>query len=120
MVEVDPEIETAVSSVMPGVTWKTWTPFFMVESDNLIDAWVGRVRKHLEELSEDRISSQTLRKAVHAESVAPTNWTKVIQKIALLPKKGNMGKGQCFAWKIEGRSLVRQTAESYGFTEHAV
>ena len=32
------QIETALSSVMPGVSWKTWTPFFMantvfVESD---------------------------------------------------------------------------------------
>lgn len=46
IVEVDPEIETALSSVMPGATWKTWEPYFMKESDNLIDSWVGRVVKY--------------------------------------------------------------------------
>ncbi len=50
VVEVDPEIETAPSLVMPGGTWKTWTQFFLQGPDNLIDTWRCRVEKYLEEL----------------------------------------------------------------------
>ena len=50
VVEVDPEIETAPSLLMPGGTWKTWTQFFLQGPDNLIDTWRGRVEKYFEEL----------------------------------------------------------------------
>lgn len=121
VVEVDPEIETALSSVMPGVTWKTWTPFFMQESDNLIDSWVGRVVKFLAELKDDRISSQALKKKIGGDKVAPDTWTAIIRKfIRNAPKKEHMGEYGTFGWTIEGRSLVRVTAASYGFTEEAV
>ena len=55
VVEIDPQIEGALSMVMPGVTWKTWTPYFVKESGSLIDTWVGRAEKHLIEMREDRI-----------------------------------------------------------------
>lgn len=122
IVEIDPEIETALSSVMPGVTWKTWTPFYMQESDNLIDTWVGRVRKFLAELKDDRVSSQTLKKSVHAEKVHPSTWKLVVQGAAKLvspPKKDHTGDCLTFVWKLEGRSLVRQTAERYGFKDES-
>lgn len=120
VVEIEPEIETALSSVMPGVTWKTWTPFFMEESDNLIDTWVGRVRKFLDELKDDRISSQALKKAVHAEKVHPSTWKLIVPaaiKLVSPPKKEHMGDCLTFQWKLEGRTLVRQTAEAFGFTQ---
>ena len=123
MVEVDPEIEAALSSVMPGVTWKSWTPFFMVESYNLIDTWAGRVRKFLAELKDDRISSRGLKKAVHGEKVTPSTWKLIVQgatKQVSPPKKDNTGDCLVCAWKLEGQSLVRQTAEAYGFTQEAV
>lgn len=122
IVEVDPEIETALSSVIPGVTWKTWEPFYMKESANLVDTWVGRVRKYLEGLAEDRISSQMLKKAIPgADKVAPSTWTKVLQKIALLPNKGiPLGKELCFGWSLEGRSLVRQAPIDWGADETEV
>lgn len=82
-----------------------------------IDALRGRSGRYIEELKEDRVSSQTFRKALDAEKVPPSTWTKVPQKIALLPKKDSMGKGLCFSWKLKGRSLVRITAEAFGLTE---
>jgi hypothetical protein len=123
IVEVDPEIETALTSVMPGVTWKTWTPYFMEESDNLIDTWRGRAEKYLEELTADRISSRGLKKAVHADKVAPMTWTKVVRKVCqtephTLPKKDNMGKG--VVWKMEGQSLVRETPIDWGIGDSEV
>lgn len=106
---------------MPGVTWKTWEPFYMKETDNLIDTWVGRVRKFLAGLENDRISSRSLKKAVHAEKVHPSTWKLVIQgttkQVSLSKKESNTGNCLVCAWKLEGQSLVRQTAEAYGFTE---
>ena len=115
------QIETALSSIMPGVSWKTWTPFFMEESDSLIDTWRGRVEKYLEGLpmEEDRVSSQALKKDIRADKVAPMTWTRVLRSVGNrhhAPKKDHMESGACSAWKLEGRSLVRHTAETYGFT----
>lgn len=106
IVEVDPEIETALSSVMPSVTWKTWQPYFMKESENLMDTWVGRVVKHLDSLPAEvtRISSRKLKAEVHADKVAPRTCAKVTEQCTL-PKKDNMGKG--IVWEMEGQSLVR-------------
>lgn len=54
----------------------------MKESDNLVDPWVGTVRKYLEGLTEDRISSKMLKKALPgADKVAPMTRTRIIQAI---------------------------------------
>jgi hypothetical protein len=34
LVEIDPEIETALSTVMPGVKWTNWKPVFLPETDS--------------------------------------------------------------------------------------
>lgn len=122
IVEVDPEIETALSSVMPGVRWRTWKPYYMKESENLIDTWVGQVGKFLADFKEDRVSSQALKKKVGAEKVAPDTWTAIIRKIFRNGpnKEIHLGEYGTFGWAIEGRSLVKVTAASYGFTHEAV
>jgi hypothetical protein len=64
------------------MSWKTWEPFYMKESDNLVDTWTGRVRKYLEGLKEDRISSQRLKKVLPgADKIAPMTWTRIIQTV---------------------------------------
>ncbi|HNA25591.1 MAG TPA: hypothetical protein PLI01_02275 [Nitrospira sp.] len=115
IVEVDPEIETALSSVMPGVRWKTWEPFYLKESDNLIDTWVGRIRKYLNDLKDNRISSQSLKKAIGADKVAPDTWTAIIRKIFRnVPNKEIPWENtELFTWKMEGRSLVRETVSHF-------
>ena len=84
IVEIDPQIETALSTVMPGVTWKTWTPFFMQESDSLIDTWKGRVVKYLTALPQDvdRVSSKVLKAHLKADKVAPMTWTRVLRAVS--------------------------------------
>jgi hypothetical protein len=37
MVEIDPEIETSLSTAMPGVKWSTWKPIFLRETDSLME-----------------------------------------------------------------------------------
>ena len=96
---------------MPGVSRKTWTPFFRQESDSLIDT-------HLSETQEDRVSSRRLKADLKADKVAPSTW-KLIVRAALgkqvsPPKKDHMGN--CLDWwKLEGQSLVRVSAEVFGF-----
>jgi len=120
MVEIDPVIETTLEQVMPGVTWKKWKPYFVPEHEGLIETWVKTVQDYLNGLEEDSISSQALRKKLKAEKVAPSTWKRVIQtvsgNISTAPKK-IMGDGLSFRWKLEGRTLIRQTAEHLGFTE---
>ena len=117
IVEIDPQIETALSTVMPGVTWKTWTPFFMQESDSLIDTWRGRVEKYLSETQEDRVSSRRLKAELKADKVAPDTWTRITRTVNRnVPKKESYGELR-FWWSLKGGSFVRITAESYGFCE---
>lgn len=126
LVEVDPEIETALSSVMPGVSWKTWEPFYMKESDNLVATWTGMVRKYLVGLTKDRISSKMLKKVLPgADKVAPMTWTRIIQTVVEnkhhLPNKGiPLVDGVYLPWSLEGRSLVRANPIDWGDAEVAV
>ena len=119
IVEIDPEIETALSTVMPVVTWKTWTPFYMAESDTLIDTWAGRVKKYLSDLpeTENRVSSRRLKAELKADKVAPDIWTRITRTVNRnAPKKETYGELR-FSWSLKGGSFVRITGETYGFTE---
>ena len=120
MVEIDPEIETTLEQVMPGVVWKKWQPYFVPEHEGLIETWVKTVQDYLNGLEDDRVSSQALRKELKAERVAPRTWTKVIQTVSgniRTAPKNNMGEGVSFRWQLEGRTLVKQTAERFGFVK---
>lgn len=118
VVEVDPDIEDTISTVMNGVTWSVWKPQFVTETGALINTWVEKVKAYLGELEDDRISSQTLKKAIHAEKVHPSTWKLIIQAVIKLvspPKKEDyLGDCLTFAWKLEGRSLVKMNAKYFG------
>lgn len=108
---------------MPGVKWQTWKPYFVPESEGLIESWVAKVQDYLNGLDEsvDKVSSRSIKNALKAGKVAPMTWTKVIRLVAenknTQALKNSMGEGVFLHWKKEGSSLVRVTAEQYGFTE---
>jgi hypothetical protein len=79
IVEIDPEIETTLKTVMPGVVWKKWTPYFVPETEGIIETWANKVQEYLNALPEgvNRVSSRSLRKELKAEKLAPATWTKV-------------------------------------------
>ncbi|MDK2744318.1 MAG: hypothetical protein NDI90_15530 [Nitrospira sp. BO4] len=121
IVEVDQEIETTLTTVMPGVKWQTWKPYFMPESEDLIVTWAKKVREYLAGLdsSLDRVSSRSIRKALKADKIAPATWTLIIRSLVKphTGSKNTMGNYEVSEWRLEGQSLVRVTAEAYGFAE---
>jgi hypothetical protein len=122
IVEIDAEIEITLTTVMPGVKWQTWKPYFVPESEDLVDTWTKAVIQYLSELDDDidRVSSQSIRKTMKADKVAPRTWTRIIQSVgqrSAMPLKKSMEDGVSFSWQLKGKSFVRETAERYGFTE---
>lgn len=117
LVEIDPEIETTLTRVMPGVVWKKWQPYFVPENEGIIETWVKTVQDYLNRLEEDSISSRRLKKEVKADRIAPRTWAVIIKTVSeqcIAPKK-SMGDCTVYNWRLEGQSLVKQTAERFGF-----
>jgi hypothetical protein len=124
IVEVDREIETTLNQVMPGVRWETWKPYFVPESEDLIATWARKVQDHLAGLDESvtRVSSRSLKKTLKADKITPRTWARVIRSIDGKPCQGSkesMGDGTVSNWRLEGQSLVRITAETYGFKDES-
>lgn len=122
IVEIDSEIETTLSTVMPGVKWQTWKPYFVPESNDLVGTWSKTVIQYLNGLDDtvQRVSSQSLRKVLKADKVAPMTWTRIVKAVNqtyTTSLKKLTGDGVSFPWKLEGRSFVRQTAEHLGFAK---
>ena len=118
MVEVDPEIETSLSKVMPGVKWSTWKPLFLPETDSLVETWTKTVQDFLMGYDGVKIGSKTLKRTVQAEKLTESTWRRVV-KASFLPrrcsKEEDLVRGDGVEWKLVGQSLVKQTAESFGF-----
>ena len=57
LVEIDPEIETSLTTVMPGVKWSTWKPMFLPETDSLMEKLQIQVAEFLTTLTVDKISN---------------------------------------------------------------
>jgi hypothetical protein len=53
VVEIDPEVETAISEVMPGAKWNVWKPFYVQETNTVLSTWKGRVEKYLNSVPVD-------------------------------------------------------------------
>lgn len=125
IVEIDEEIEDTLNQVMPGVKWETWKPYFITESEDLIATWTKKVQAYLSSLNESVtvVSSKSLKKTLKADRVAPRTWTRIIQAVSQDKRQGSkedsMGDGVYFPWCLEGRSLVKKTAEHYGFKDES-
>jgi hypothetical protein len=118
IVEIDPEIETSLSTVMPGVTWTNWKPVFLPETDSLVETWTEKVSQFLMGYEDVRVSSRKLKTMTAAERLTKMTWHRVIQQVTSeqyqASKREPMRDGTV-CWKLQGQSLVRVSAESYGF-----
>ena len=117
LVEIDPEIEPALSTVMPGVTRTNWKPVFLPETDGLVDITVTKVAEFLSTLDQDRIGSKKLKSLMGLGMVAPRTWARVIKTVSTQchASKRELVRGGTVEWKLVGQSLIRASAESFGF-----
>jgi hypothetical protein len=123
LVEIDPEIESELSQVMPGVNWHVWKPFYMPESENLIETWSKKLAGYLDALPEtvQKVSCRQVRKDLKAERLARSTWSLVVQKcLSEEPSTSSKDIGGTVRFALEGQSLVRQSAGRYGFQEEFV
>jgi len=136
LVEIDPEIETYLSTVMPGVTWTNWKPIFLPETDGLVETWTEKVSQFLMGYEGVRVSSRKLKVLTGADRLTKMTWHRVIHQVISekyqAPKKEHMGDGtfrestqapkkesigdEHFRWQLIGSSLEKVSAESFGFT----
>lgn len=115
IVEIDPEIETTLSKVMPGVKWTNWKPLFLPETESLMERLQAQVEMFLTTLGQDRISSRKLKGLMSLGTVAPRTWAKVIERCTGSKEEDHVGL--CTVrWRLVGQSLVKQTPESLGFS----
>lgn len=117
LVEIDSEIETALSTVMPGVKWTNWKPVFLPETDSLIETWTKTAHDFLMCYEPVRVSIRKLKVLTKAERLSRSTWQRVVKAACeqiQAPKKEHMGD-ESVCWKMEGQSLVKVTAKSFGF-----
>jgi hypothetical protein len=91
IVEIEDGIETGLDCVMPGVTWKTWTPTYSdaVAHGRLVEDLAERVRRYLNKLPTEQvsISSRKLKTVLHADGVAPESWKRAVKRgLAEIPE----------------------------------
>lgn len=89
-----------------------------IPTDTITDQWIETIQVYLDSLptTVKRVSSRSLKKSLHADSVYARTWTRIIQQVMEQRQTSKKSIGEYGAvWKLEGQSLVRATAESYGF-----
>jgi hypothetical protein len=101
VVEHDEGLETELSKVMPGATWKTWEPVYSDPRAHgkLVLDLSKRLHDHLKTLPQTvgRVSSRRLKTDLKAEGVASQTWTRTLKKTL----EGNL------QWIQQGQSLER-------------
>jgi hypothetical protein len=110
--------ETSLSTVMSGVKWSNWKPVFLPETDTLVNITVTKVVEFFSALDQDRIGSKKLKSLMGLGTVAPRTWARVVLAVshnAMSLKKEALMRGATVEWRLVGQSLVRVSAESYGF-----
>jgi hypothetical protein len=96
IVEIDPEIETSLSKVMPGVTWTNWKPVFLPETDGMVENFQASIDTFLSTFEGDKISSRKLKKTMAQENISPMTWQRAVKAFCekdQAPKKEHMGAG---------------------------
>jgi hypothetical protein len=101
VIEYDEGLETELTKVMPGATWKTWEPVYAdsVAHGKLVLDLATKLQGHIEKLptSVGKVSSRRLRADLKAEAVASQTWTRVM-------KRALDGNPQ---WIQQGQSISR-------------
>jgi hypothetical protein len=123
IVEIDPEIETSLSQVMPGVKWSNWKPVFLPETDSLVEKVQAAIEAYLATFEGDKISCQKLRSTMSLENVSPATWTRAVREVcqrSIMSLKKEPVRGDGPFWRLVGKSLVRVSAATYGFEPEVV
>jgi len=101
IVEYDEEIENELSKVMPGVTWKTWTPLYSdpVAHGKTVHDLAKDVAQCLDQLPHEtfKVSSRRLRSDLKAERVAKMTWNRAVKQACVINPQ----------WNQRGQSLIR-------------
>jgi hypothetical protein len=112
--------------IYPGAKWDEYQPRFAKESKGLVSRWAPIVLKHANESGRERISSRDLKAGVDA-NVCGHSWSDILDEVCRLSAVGHKEYSlvsdlpyRASPWIREGRSLVRATAERYGFKDETV
>jgi len=105
----DKGLKEKSQEAFPQSVWSKMETKFVVEEVGLIEAWVKRVEMYLEKELRDKLSSRKLKEILNADDVASSTWKKVVRRAS----------DHSTTWRLNGGSLVRQTAKSFGFVEAA-
>lgn len=89
----------------PKSRWVKMETKYVVEEVGLIAKWVKTVEEHLETELKDKLSSRSLKRVLNGYELAPRTWAEIVRKAS----DGST------TWRLQGQSLVRQTAQAYGF-----
>lgn len=102
---------------MPGVKWTNWKAVFLPETDALVEKLQIQVKEFLSTFDQDKISRRKLKRLMRLDTVAPRTWARVIKTFSeqCQPSKKELVRHGTVRWKLVGQSLVRVSAESFGF-----
>ena len=77
---------------------------YVVEEVGLIETWVKKVETYLQVELKDKLSSRSLKRMLKGDELAASTWKKIVRRVS----------DQSTSWKLDGQSLIRQTAGSFG------
>jgi len=89
----------------------------VVAVNGLVEKMQASIEIFLSTFKEDKISSRKLKKTMAQENISPMTWQRAVKAFCekdQASKKEPMRAGS-FPWKLVGSSLVRVSAESFGF-----
>jgi hypothetical protein len=101
----DNGLSEKIQAAFPKCRWKKMETKYVVEDVGLIESWVRKVEGHLEMELKGKISSRNLKVVLKGDELAASTWKKIVRRVS----------DQSMIWKLDGQSLVKQTAESFGF-----
>lgn len=103
LIHKDKKIRKLLNTVMPGLQWVKWNPRHLVGQGKIMDV-AEQIEEHLEQMTQDKVSTSQLRKTLGLKEIPRQTWNHALAAaLEELP------------WELEGRSLVRVTAATYGF-----
>lgn len=105
LIHKDKKIRKLLNTVMPLLQWAKWNPRHLVGQGKIMDV-AEQIEEYLEKTTLDKISTSQLKKALGLKEIPRQTWNHALA--AALEE---------LHWILEGRSLVRVTAETYGFVE---
>ena len=91
---------------------------FLPETDALLEKTIALIAMFLSTFEGDKISSRKLKKTMAQEKVSPKTWQRAVRGFCekdQASKERNIMRDGSFRWRLVGSSLVKETAESFGF-----